>query len=141
MAASTRDDDDEILSFPLLLRLCLMKRFFWASFLNRNEPSCCHSIIRAASGSIKPSDLPVPVGENNTASPPLDIIVYDFCCIGKSLGIFVLSSDSVVTYVLLADDDDVVVNFMSASINGSGNWSNDGSSEILFWFCCCINNL
>lgn len=92
--------------------------------------------MRAASGSINPSDLPVPVGENNTASSPLDIIVYDFCCIGKSVGDFVLSIDDSVTDILLASDDDDVVNLMSASINGSGNWSNDGSSEILFWFCC-----
>ena len=41
--------------------------------------SRCHSNIRAASGSIKPSDLPVPVGENKTASSPVNIIVYDFC--------------------------------------------------------------
>ena len=123
-----------------------MKRCFWTTFrLYSNEPSCCQCNIRPASGSIKPSVLPVPVGENNTASSPLDIIVYDFCCIGKSFGDSVLSSDTSLIDVLLADDDDddVVVYRISASINGSGNWSNDGSSVLilLFWFCCfCSNN-
>ena len=122
-----------------------MKRCFCTTFrLYSNEPSCCHCNIRPANGSIKPSVLPVPVGENNTASSPLDIIVYDFCCIGKSFGDSVLSSDTSLIDVLLADDDDVVVVYrISASINGSGNWSNDGSSVLilLFWFCCfCINN-
>ena len=64
------------------------------------------------------NDLPVPVGENNTASLPLDIISYDFSCIGSSFGVANVGISDDDSFLVLLEEDEYLI---SASISGSGN--------------------